>query len=152
MILFSNILDAWAWLRGVEVVVADNHGAGVTPVQLFEQLSHGSLLCVGTRVFRLTASIVTALVADADRVGVVVQTVGTDHPFWSAWLYASVTTDDVVVAYTLPVVVLAMPLVYICCRRCLVGAYRTAMNDDQCYYSHFLIFSIAKSAALYQYR
>ena len=38
----SDVLDARARLLRVQVVVPYNHGAGVTPVKLFEQSSHGS--------------------------------------------------------------------------------------------------------------
>ena len=61
-------------------MVAYNHGAGVTPVKIFEQLSHGSLLFSRTRIGGLTADVEPALVADADRMGVVVQTVGAGQP------------------------------------------------------------------------
>jgi hypothetical protein len=55
-----------------------DHGAGVTPVELFEQLSHGSLLFSGTRVGGLTTDVEPTLVADANRMGVVVLAVGAD--------------------------------------------------------------------------
>ena len=58
-------------------MVPYDHGAGVTPVQVFEQLSHGSLLRWSTRIGGLTADVEPALVANADRVGVVVLAVGT---------------------------------------------------------------------------
>ena len=78
--------------------MTDNHGAGVTPVEVFEQLSHGSLLFSRSRVGGLTADVQAALVADAYRVGVVIHAVGANLTFRTAWLYLSVTTDDVVVA------------------------------------------------------
>ena len=56
--------------------MAYDQSAGVTPVQVFEQLSHRSLLRWSTRIGRLTADVEPALVADADRVGVVVLAVG----------------------------------------------------------------------------
>ena len=64
-----DILDAGTILQGVQVVVPYNHGAGVTRVQFFEQFAHGSLLCRRSRVGGLTADVIPALVADADRVG-----------------------------------------------------------------------------------
>ena len=74
-----------------------DHGAGVTPVEIFEESSHRSLLLSSSRVGGLTADVEPTLVADADRVAVVVHAVGTDHPFWSSGLNLSVTTDDVVI-------------------------------------------------------
>ena len=75
-----------------------DQGAGVTLVQVVEQSPHGSLLFSRARVGGLTSYIEPALVADADRVAVVVQTVGADHPFRATWLDRSVTTDHVMVA------------------------------------------------------
>ena len=95
--------------------MTDNHGAGVTPVEVFEQLSHGSLLFSRSRVGGLTADVEPALVADAYRVGVVIHAVGANLTFRTAWLYLSVTTDDVVVADALKSSVF-MPIVDVCCR------------------------------------
>ena len=78
--------------------MTDYHGAGVTPVEVFEQLSQGSLLFRRSRVGGLTSDVEPALVADAYRVGVVVHAVGANLTFRTAWLNCSVTTDDVVVA------------------------------------------------------
>ena len=125
----GNVFDAGARLLGVQVVVPYNHGAGVTPVKLFEQSSHGSLLCLSACVGGLTADVQPALVADAYRVGVVVLAVGTDHPFRTAWLYRSVTSDHVVVADTELPALTAMPRVYLSGRACLVGPHRRTVND-----------------------
>ena len=108
---------------GVQVVVTDDHGVGVTPVQVFQQLSHRSLLLRCPRISGLTAGIVASLVAYADGVAVVVQTVGANHPFRSAGLNLSVTTDDVVVSDAEFPASLAMPRIYLSGGRCLVGPY-----------------------------
>ena len=105
-------------LHGVQVVVAQDKSAGVALVQVFEQPSQGCLLRLGAGVVGLTADVETALVAHADRVGVVVlllhMAVGADHPFRATWLNISVTTDNVVVADTeFPVVIPAMPRIYL---------------------------------------
>ena len=76
----------------------DDQGTGVTLVKIFEQLPHRRLLRCRTRVVGLTADVEPAFVADADRMGIVVQTVGADHPFRATWLDRSVTTDHVMVA------------------------------------------------------
>ena len=102
-------------LVGVQVVVSYYHGAGVTLMQFFEQPSHGLLLCLSARVSGLTADVQTTLIAYAYRVGVMVHAVGADHVFRTSQLYASVTTDDVVVADAIKPSVL-MPLVDVCCR------------------------------------
>ena len=115
---------------GVHVVVTDNHSAGVAPMQVFQQLSHRNLLLRCSRVGGLTADVQTTLVTYADGVAVVVQTVGANHPFWSARLNLSVTTDDVVVSDAEFPASLAMPRIYLSSGRCLVGPYCRTMNDD----------------------
>ena len=115
----------------IQVVVTDDHGAGVTPVQVFQQLSHRNLLLSRSCVGGLTADVQTSFVAHADGVAVVVQTVGANHPFRSAGLNLSVTTDDVVVADTqFPVVIPAMPRINLCRGTRLVGPYCTAVYND----------------------
>ena len=47
----------------------------------------------------MTAGVESALIADANRVAVVVQAVSTHHVLWATWFNLSVTTDNVVVAY-----------------------------------------------------
>ena len=105
-------------------------GAGVTPVEIFEQLSHGSLLFRSTRVGGLTADVEPALIADAYRVGVVVLAVGTDHVLRTSGLNRSVTTDDIVVANTEVETSLAMPTVDLSRRTHLVGFHCRTMNND----------------------
>ena len=108
----------------------DDQGTGVTLVEIFEQLSHRRLLRSRTRVVGLTTDVESALVADADRMGIVVQTVGADHPFRATGLDRSVTTDHVVVANAkLIMAVFAMIPVDLSHRRCLVGLYCRTMND-----------------------
>ena len=74
----------------------------IRPVQFFEQDAHGAFLRLGAGVGGLTADVQPALIADADRVGVVVLAVGTDDCLASAWLYLPVATDYVVVADGFP--------------------------------------------------
>ena len=95
--------------------MTDYKCAGVTPVQFLKQSSQGSLLFSRSRVGGLTSDVEPALVADAYRVGVMVHAVGANLTFRTAWLYLSVTTDDVVVADALKSSVF-MPLLYVLCR------------------------------------
>ena len=87
----------------------DDQGTGVTLVKILEQQSHRRLLLSRARVGGLTADIASSFVADAYRMGIVVQTVGTYHPFRSTGLDLSVTTDHVVVADAEVEPPLAMP-------------------------------------------
>ena len=112
-------------------MMTQNHGTGITRVQFLKQSSHGSLLRLSARVGGLTADVIPALIADADRVGIMVLAVGTDHPFRTAWLYRSVTTDHVVVADAELPALAAMPCVDLSGRACLVGPHRRTVNDNQ---------------------
>ena len=77
----GDVGDAGAVLLWIQIVVAYDYGAGITRVQLLKQSSHGSLLRLSARVGGLTADVIPALIADADRVGIMVLAVGPDHPF-----------------------------------------------------------------------
>ena len=126
--IFHHGAEAGARLAGIQVVMTHYQGAGVCPVQILQQPAECSLLRLGARVGRLAADVQTALVADAYRVGVVVHAVGTDHLLWASRLYLSVTTDHVVIAYTLPSL-LPVPAVDLFRRRGLVGPHcRTVDN------------------------
>ena len=126
----GDVGDAGAILLWIQVVMTDNHGFGISSVQFLKESSHSSLLPLGAGVSGLTADVEPALVADADRVGIMVLAVGTDHPFRTAWLYRSVTTDHVVVAYAEVEASLAMPCIDLSDRTCLVGPHCRTMNNN----------------------
>ena len=87
----------------------NNQGAGVTLMKILKQSPHRRLLLCRAGIGGLTADIESPFVADAYRMGIVVQTVGTYHPFRSTGLDLSVTTDHVVVADAEVEPPLAMP-------------------------------------------
>ena len=134
----GDIGDAGAILIGVEVVMTYDQGFGITPVQFFEQRSHGNLLRLRARIVGPSADVESTLVADADRVGIVVHAVGTRQPFRTARLYTTVTTDHVVVANAEVKASLAMPRIDLSGRGGLVGPHRRTVDDDQCNGSHFV--------------
>ena len=114
-----------------------DHSAGVTLMQVFEQLAHGYFLFLGTCVGCLAVFIKSAFIADTYRIGIVVHAVRTDHPFWPTLLYTSVTTDHVMVAYTeLPFLLFAMIPVNLGDRTGLVGPYCRTMDYYQGYSAH----------------
>ena len=102
-------IEAGAVAVVTEVAMPDDQRAGVTLVEIFEQQSHRRLLLCRAGIGGLTADIESPFVADAYRMGIVVQTVGTYHPFRSTGLDLSVTTDHVVVADAEVKTPLAMP-------------------------------------------
>ena len=113
----------------IQVVVTDDQGLGIAPVQDLQQMQHRQFLLQRTRVGGLTADVEPALVADADGVGVVVQAVGADHVLRAALFNLSVTTDDVVVADAEVEAPLAVPGVDLGGRGCLVGPHCRTVND-----------------------
>ena len=115
-VLSGDVVDARAGLVRVKVVMTYDDGLRVAPVQFFEQTSEGSLLSLGAGVGGLASRVQPALVADAYRVGIVVQAVGTDHVLRTATFDLSVTTDDVVIANAEVEAPLAVPGVDLCCR------------------------------------
>ena len=123
-------IEARTGLLRIEVAMSDDQGTGVTLVEIFEQQSHRRFLLSRARVGGLTADVESPFVADADRMGRVVQTVGADHPFRPTGLDRSVTTNHVVVADAkLIMAVFAVPGIDLSSRRCLVGPYCRTMND-----------------------
>ena len=97
-VIFFHGIEAGTGLLRIEVAMPYDQGTRVTLTQRFDQSPHGCLLFSRARVGGLTSDVEPALIADADRVGIVVQAVSTHHPFRTAWLDRSVTTDHVVVA------------------------------------------------------
>ena len=71
-ILAGDILDAGTRLVGVQVVVAQNHGAGVALVELFKKSAQGSLLRLGARVGGLTADITSFLRLVLDQIIIII--------------------------------------------------------------------------------
>jgi len=71
-ILAGDILDAGTCLVGVQVMVAQDHGAGVALVELFKKLTEGCLLRLGARVGGLTADITSFLRLVLDQIIVII--------------------------------------------------------------------------------
>ena len=110
-------------------MVTYDEGLRVAAVQILEECPEGSLLLGCAGVGGLTAGVEPALVADAYRVGIVVQAVGTDHELRTAGLYLSVTTDHVMVADAEVEAPLAMPGIDLSSRAVLVGPHCRTMDD-----------------------
>ena len=58
-------IEAGAGLVRIQVVMADDEGTGIGPVQAFQESPQGSFLRLGARVGGLTADVKPALIADA---------------------------------------------------------------------------------------
>ena len=124
-------VETRAILPRVQVMMTDDHSFRVALVQFLKQSSHGSLLSRRSGIGGLTADIEPALIADTNRVGIVVLAVGTCQPFRTAWLYCSVPTDHVVVADTeFPMVIPAMPRVDLSGRGGLVRPDCRTVNNN----------------------
>ena len=78
--------------------MTEDGGIGVVEAEALEEFFHRYLLGEGTGVGLLAVGIESALIADADAVGVVVSGVGSDLSFWAARVEGAVLGDVVVVA------------------------------------------------------
>jgi len=78
--------------------VAEDAGIGVVGLQGAQQGCQRGLLGPGTGVGRKTVLIETALIADADTVGIVLPGMGTGHLLGAAYMQLAVAGDIVVVA------------------------------------------------------
>ena len=78
--------------------MAEDTGIGVVGLQGAQQGCQRGLLGLGTGVGRLSSLVETALIADADTVGVVLPGMGTGHLFGAAYMQLAVAGDIVVVA------------------------------------------------------
>ena len=142
-VLTDDIGDARTILMRIQVVMTDNQSLRIATVQVLEQQPECRLLLCGTRIGGLTADVEPTLVADADRVGIMVLAVGSDHVFRTAWLNLSVTTDHVVVADAELKAPLAVPGINLSGRARLIGPHCRTVNNYQCYQSHNLTCSSA---------
>ena len=67
-----------------QVAVTEDDGIGIVDLQAAKQVEEGVLLSGGTRIVVLAVGIETALVTDANRVGIITTGMGTDHLFGTA--------------------------------------------------------------------
>ena len=89
-------------MDSLELPMAYDFGIGVIDFQRAEQGDEGCTLSRGAGVGRATTVIETALVTDADGMGIVMPGVSTDHLFWAADVELAVAGDVVVVAAAVP--------------------------------------------------
>ena len=88
----TGFSDPW------EVSVADDFGIGIVEAEAMEEFLHRHLLSEGTSVGRFAVGIESALIADADAVGIVVSGVSANLSLRSARVEGAVLGDVVVVA------------------------------------------------------
>jgi len=128
--------EGWTGLvDALQFAMADDLGIGIVLLQGAEQREEGLLLGRGAGVGGAAFLVETALVTDADGVGIVVAGVGADHLFGTAEVQLSVAGDVVVIAAALPAALL-VHLVEHPQRQVLVRSARRAVNDNQIYFSH----------------
>ena len=86
----------------LQFAVADNLGIGIVLLQREEQREESFFLGRGAGVGSAALLVETALVANADGVGVVVAGMGADHLFGAAEVELTITGDVIVVAAAFP--------------------------------------------------
>ena len=92
-------IEARAFLAHArEVTMAEDGGIGIVEAEAMEEFLHRHLLSEGTSVGRFAVGIESALIADADAVGIVVSGVSANLSLRSARVEGAVLGDVVVVA------------------------------------------------------
>ena len=112
----------------IQIVVTDNQSLRVSPVQIFQQPPHCSLLRLSPGICGLSSDIQPALIADTYRVGIMVLAVGTDHILRPSRLDLSVTTDHVMIPDAQLPAPLSVPRIYLRRRTRLPRPHRRTMN------------------------
>ena len=105
-------------------------GAGVALFQFVHQFLQGLFLGIGSRVGRMSLCIQTAFVAYAYGMLVVLAAVCSGYTLGASFLYCSVPSHYIVVAYTVPSQ-FSVPGIYLLGGRALPGSYARAMQDDK---------------------
>ena len=132
---FLNIETRTGLLDPREVTMADNFGFGIVGAEALEKFYHGLLLGWSASVGRGAVGIKTALVANADAVGVVMLGMGADFALRAAWVDGAVLGDVVVVADGAEATCLMASFKGFY-REVAVGSGGRAMNDNKVYFSH----------------
>ena len=94
-------VEAGAGAVGVLIVAVDG-GDGVFFHQVLHQLEEGKALRLGASIGGVAVGIEAANIGDADALGVVARTMGTDFFDGTASVDAAVGVDDIVIADVVP--------------------------------------------------
>ena len=124
--IFCLGVEAGAGLVAVQVVVSQYQGAGVALLQFVQQFLQGLFLGIGAGVGRMSLGIQSSLVAYPYGMLVVLAAVCTGNALGTSFLYRSVPSHHIVVAYTVPAQ-FPMPAVYLQGRGTLLGLYARAV-------------------------
>ena len=138
---FSELTDGEGragFVDALEFAMANDQGIGVVYFKRTEQREESLLLGWGTGIFGYAFGIESALVADADGVGVVMAGMGPYHLLRATEVELTVAGNVVVVAAAFPATGL-VHLVEIIQRQVLVRARCRAVNDNKVYSSHLCL-------------
>ena len=124
--IFLLGVEAGAGFVAVQVVVSKYQGAGVALFQFVQQFLQGLFLCLGSRVGRMSLCIQTTLVAYSYGMLVVLAAVCSGYTLGASFLYCSVPSHYIVVAYSVPAQ-FPVPAVYLQGRGTLLGLYARAV-------------------------
>ena len=130
-----NIKAGTAFSDPWKVSVTNDFGIRIVKAEAFQKFYHTTLLGFCTGISGSAVGIETALVANADAVGVVMLGMGTGHFLWAARVDFSILGDVVVVADGLEATRLVTGF-KVFNREIAVGSGGRAMNDDKVYFSH----------------
>ena len=122
-------------MDALQFAMSHDLGIGVIDLQGSEQGDEGCTLGRGTGVFSTTFLVETTLVTDADRMGIVVSGMGSNHLFGTAEVELTITRNIIVVATTVPAFG-TVHLVELLERNVLIRARCRTVNYNQIYSSH----------------
>lgn len=112
-----------------------DEGVGIVGAEALEQYTHGGFLCPGAGVGRAAAAVESALIADANAVGVVAAGMGTGQALGTAGIENAVAGDVVVIAHGMEATGLVTCLEVVE-GEAAVGTCCRAVNDDKVDFTH----------------
>ena len=148
---FSELTDGEGragFVDTLEFAMANDQGIGVVYFKRTEQREESLLLGRGSGVFGNAFGIESALVTDADGVGVIMAGVGSYHLLRATEVELTVAGNVVVVAAAFPAAGL-VHLVELFQRQVLVWAARSTVNHNKVYSSHNTIILICVICGLH---
>ncbi len=120
--------------------MTEHDGSWIAAMKVGDKGKQGAALCCGARVGGMSGGIKTALIADANGVGVVVAAVGTGNSLCPTPVNGTVRLHIIVIADVFPAIVAYMVAAALAEGVPAVAARCAAVDDDKCYSSHYVCF------------
>ena len=112
-----------------EITMTSYLSRWIAQLEMPEKSEKSRLLCVSPCILRIALCVKTTLVANANAILIPSAAMSTDLCFAPAFLYRSVTSYDIVIAYA-PPAKFSVPSINLCSTACLVRTDGRTMYDD----------------------